>query len=31
MLMYSTVCKEHGNEDHGIAAFITAGFIGQLK
>ncbi|MCI12471.1 hypothetical protein A2U01_0033576, partial [Trifolium medium] len=31
MLMYSTVCKQHGNEDHGIAPFITAGFIGQLK
>ncbi|MCI19968.1 hypothetical protein A2U01_0041128 [Trifolium medium] len=31
MLMYSTVCKQHGNTDHGITPFITAGFIGQLR
>ncbi|MCI29175.1 hypothetical protein A2U01_0050384, partial [Trifolium medium] len=29
--MYSSVCKQQGNTDHGIATFITAGFIGQIK
>ncbi|CAL5212221.1 unnamed protein product [Lathyrus oleraceus] len=31
MIMYSTVCKQHGNSDSSIASFITAGFVGQLR
>ncbi|MCH91872.1 hypothetical protein A2U01_0012803 [Trifolium medium] len=31
MLMYSTVCKQQGNTDSGIASFIVTGFIGQLR
>jgi hypothetical protein len=31
MLMYSTICKQHGNSDSNIAAFITTGFVGQLR
>lgn len=31
MIMYSTVCKKHGNSDSSIASFITAGIVGQLR
>ncbi|XP_050912612.1 uncharacterized protein LOC127127466 [Lathyrus oleraceus] len=31
MIMYSTVCKQHGNSDSSIASFITTGFVGQLR
>ncbi|CAL5202502.1 unnamed protein product [Lathyrus oleraceus] len=28
MIMYSTVCKQHGNSDSSITSFITTGFVG---
>jgi hypothetical protein len=31
MLMYSTICKQKGNSDSVIVAFITTGFVGQLR
>ena len=31
MIMYSTVCKQHGNFDKDIASFISTGFVGQLR
>ncbi|XP_028066124.1 uncharacterized protein LOC114269059 [Camellia sinensis] len=31
MIMYSTVCQQHGNTDHQIARFLVNGFTGILK
>src|ERR1051325_1764391 len=31
MIMYSTVCKQHGNSDRDVASFITTDFVGQLR
>lgn len=31
IIMYSTVCKQHGNSDSAIASFISTGFVGQLR